>query len=233
MNFHIEKELFKYFPGMKIIAVYAENIGEADTEKIADMLSKAWQTAGAAAKKYGNAQSHPYIKPWGERMKAVGANRKQFPSSIEAMVRRAGKGGKPFHINPMVDFYNAISLKYLVTAGAYDVDRLENDMWLRFSKVGDTFTALDSDESIPIPAGEVSYADGDKIITRHYVYKQSKHALLTDDSKNVIFVSEILGELPEETAAEVAQAITDGLKTCFGIDTVAVILDEDNLSMYP
>ena len=42
-----------------------------------------------------------------------------------------------------------------------------------------------------------------------------------------------LGELPEETAEEVAQAITDGLKTCFGIDTAAVILDEDNLSMYP
>lgn len=232
MNFHIEKELFNYFPGMKLIAIEARNIGKADTDKIAAMLEEAWQIAGAAANEFGNAQSHPFIKPWGDRMKTVGAPRKQFPSSIEAMVRRAGKGGTPFHISPLVDFYNAISLKHIVPAGAYDIDELEGDLWLRFSKEGDTFMALDSDENIPIPAGEVSYADGDKIITRHYVYKQAKHAILTANSKNIFFVSEILGELPPQTTETVAAALVTGLKECFGVDCTAIIMDENKTSMY-
>lgn len=232
MNFHIEKELFNYFPGMKIIAVEAMNINRPDIDKISYMLNDAWKTANAAANEYGNAQSHPFIKPWGDRMKAAGAPRKQFPSSIEAMVRRAGKGGEPFRISPMVDFYNAISLANLVPAGAYDIDQLEGDLHLRFSKDGDTFMALDSEENISIPAGEVSYADGDKIITRHYVYKQSKHAIITAETKNVILVSEILGELPEDTAEKVANDLVNGLKQAFNIDTKAVILDENKTSMY-
>ena len=232
MNFVIEKEIFDYFPGMKIIAVEARGVGEGDAEKISALLNEGWKIAGEAAVLNGNAQSHPYIKPWGDRMKEVGAPRKQFPSSIEAMVRRAGKGGQPFSISPLVDFYNAISLKYIVPAGAFDIDDMNGDLELRFSKDGDTFTALDSDENAPVPAGEVSYADGDKIITRHFVYKQSKHALLKKDSKNIIFVSEILGELPAETADTVAKALTDGIRDCFGIDTTAVILNADKLSMY-
>ena len=54
-------------------------------------------------------------------MKAVGVSRKKSPSSVEALVRRAGKGGEPVSISPVVDFYNAISLKYLVPAGGFDI----------------------------------------------------------------------------------------------------------------
>lgn len=232
MNFTIEKEIFKFFPGMKIVAVEAKGIVKADGEKIKSMLDKGWKTASAAAVRHTNAQSHPFIKPWGDRMKGVGAPRKHFPSSVEAMVRRAGKGGEPFSINPVVDFYNAISLEYIVTAGAFDMDEMNGDLELRFSKEGDTFTSLDSSENVAVPAGEVSYADGNIIITRHFVYKQAKHALINENSKNIFFVSEILGELPEGTAETVADAFVKGIKECFGVQATAVILDENRTSLY-
>lgn len=230
MKFVIEKEIFEHFPGMKILAAVAEDIPTADVEKIREKLNHAWTVAAAAAVEYGNAQSHPFIKPWGERMKALGVSRKQFPCSIEAMVRRAGKSDTPFTISPLVDFYNAISLEYLVPAGAFDMDDLDGDLELRFSREGDTFTSLDNDEEISIPAGEVGYADGNQIVTRHFVYKQAKHGILTDNSRRVLFVSEILGDLPVGTTETVAQALQDGLKECFGVETTVAILDENNRS---
>jgi DNA/RNA-binding domain of Phe-tRNA-synthetase-like protein len=232
MRFEIEKNIFEHFPGMKIVVAVANDIPPtADTVKIKAALDEAWRIAAAASAEYGNPQSHPYIKPWGEHMRAVGASRKQYPSSIEALARRAGKSDVPVSINPLVDFYNAISLKYLVPAGGFDIDALNDDLRLRFSKQGDAFLALDSDEEVAVPDGEVSYADGATITTRHFVWKQAKHAILKPESKNVFFVSEILGELPANTADDVANAITAGLKQCFGIETESYILDVNKNSI--
>lgn len=215
-----------------VVVVVAKDIQPtADKAKIIAELDDAWQIAAAASREYGNPQSHPNIKPWGEHMKAVGVSRKQFPSSLEALVRRAGKSNMAVSISPLVDFYNAISLKYLVPAGGFDIDTLNNDLWLRFSKQGDTFLAFDCDEVMAVPDGEVSYADGATIITRHFVWKQAKHAILTSESKNVLFVSEILGELPVETANDVGNAILTGLKQFFGVDSRADILDVNKNSI--
>ncbi len=52
--------------------------------------------------------------------------------------------------------------------------------------------------------------------------------LLNKQTRNVFFVSEILGDLPYETADNVAKALVNGLWKCFGISTTAHILDERN-----
>ena len=233
MRFQIEKEIFNYFKGMKVIAIVAQGIKlPEDPAAIEAMLNDAWQKAASAGARYENPQSHPFIKPWGDHMKAVGANRKQFPCSIESLVRRAMKVSKPININPLVDFYNAVSLNYLVPAGGFDIDALNNDLWLRFSKQGDVFLALDSNEEINLPDGEVSYADGSVIITRHFVWKQAKHAILAPECKNVLFVSEVLGELPSNTVDDVSKAFTDGLMQYFKVNTKAHVLDENNMDFF-
>lgn len=229
MVFEVDKEIFERFPGLRIVTVLVENLpSQADEAAIASYLDDAWQVAKAASTEYGNPQSHPYIKAWGERMKEVGAPRKKFPCSIEAMIRRAGKSDEPFRINPIVDLYNAISLKNIVPAGGYDIEEVKDIIKLRMSVEGDTFCALDEEVTEVIPAGEVSYVDGDIVITRHFVWKQSQHCLLTPRTKKILFVSEILGDLPEDTSSKVANDFVNGLKRFFGVDCEAVILDEEN-----
>ena len=138
------------------------------------------------------------------------------------------KGRQPFHIIPLVDFYNAIALSHIVPAGGLDIDQMKEGLSLRLSREGDTFMALDGQEEEHIPAGEVSYADGRQIVTRDFVWKQAKHLLLNEHTKNVFFVSEILGDIPYETADNVAQALVNGLWKCFGISASSYILDERN-----
>ena len=228
MKFNIEQRIFGLFPNIRFVVAVANGLEDMNTGAISDELNVAWQNAATEAVKYGNPQSHPYISPWVERMKAAGAPRKKFPSSIEALVRRAGKDGKPVRINPFVDFYNTISLKYIVPAGGFDIDDLQQGLMLRLSREGDTFEAMDEDVSINIPDGEVCYADGPDIVTRHFVWKQSRRALLTPGSKNIFFVSEILGELPNELAGEVLQAFAEGLQRHFNVEARTDILDSRN-----
>ena len=230
MEFCVDSEIFKLFPGIRFVCVIAKGIdsGKINKEAIEHMLHEGWSVAGKASAQYGNPQSHPNIKPWVARLKAIGVSRKKFPNSIESMVRRAGKGGEAFHIIPLVDFYNSISLSHIVLAGGFDIDQIQEGFSLRLSREGDRFMALDEEKEINVPAGEVSYADGNQIVTRQFVWKQAKHLLLNEHTKNVFFVSEILGDLPYETADNVAKALVNGLWKCFDISTAAHILDERN-----
>lgn len=232
MKFTVDKEIFQLFPGLRIVTVVAKGMGApTEEEAITRLLMEGWEAAGKAAGEYGNPQSHPNIKPWVDRMKEAGAPRKKYPSSIEAMVKRAGKGGEPFRISPVVDFYNAISMKNVVPAGGFDIDQLEYGLRLGLSAEGDTFIPLDREERISVSPGEVSYVDGSTIITRHFVWKQARHALLTPQSENIFFVSEILGEISEEVVDKVKNGLVQGLKECFGVDGWCQIVNEDHRSV--
>lgn len=230
MKLKIDKMVFNTFPGMKLVVVIARDIdNQLDRPDVKSELVEAWTLAGKAALEYGNPQSHPRIKIWVDHFKTLGVSRKTFPCSLEAMVRRAGRGGEPMSINPLVDFYNAVSLKYMVTAGGYDLDRLDEGLVLRFSKTGDTFQALDVDRPSAVPEGEVSYADGDQILTRHMLWRQSKKGLLERSSRNVVLVSEIPGEFEDGTSEQILSVLIEGIRKHFLVEPEGYILDAEHL----
>ena len=80
----------------------------------------------------------------------------KFASSIENLVRRSSKqDSKVLSINILVEFYNALSLKHVVPFRGFDLQsELCEDMELRFSKEGDEFTSLDSEQKVAFPLGE-------------------------------------------------------------------------------
>lgn len=232
MQFSIDPIIFTHFPGMKIIAAVAHGINnERNIIEISDALSEVWQMAAPEATEHGNPQSHPKISPWVKYMKNLGVSRKEFPCSIESLVRRAGKGGEPMCINSLVDFYNSISLRYIVPAGGYDINQLENGLELRLSRVGDTFQALDSGETIEVAAGEVSYADDQEILTRHFLWRQSKKGLIVPMTQNVLLLSEILGEFDTSLCEKVQYAFVEGIEKYFGVNARVDILHEKNLAI--
>ncbi len=204
------------FPGMHIPAVLATEINTVDraAEEIAREWQQTWRETADTAGQYGNAQSHPRVKPWRERMQAAGFPAKKFPSSIEAMLRRCLKGGEPFSINPLVDLYNIVSLRHLVPAGGFDVDELENEVLeLRLTRAGDTFHALDSDDVEDVPPGEIAYCTGSDVLTRHFVWRQSRRALLTPETTRAIFMAEVLGKVGETVATAVQRDLEVNIQT--------------------
>ena len=117
MEFTIEPAIFERFPGITIAVAVARGIDNAQARPgIAEGWQEAWAGASVAASS-GNAQSHPRVRPWREAFQAMGVSGKEFRSSIEALLRRAMKGGEPFSINPLVDWYNTVSLRHVVPAG--------------------------------------------------------------------------------------------------------------------
>lgn len=221
MRFSVQPEVFALFPGMRISVAVALGIDNATTRpEIESAWRQAW-LAGGENRIYGNAQSHPRIRPWRDRFRAIGISGKEFPCSAEALLRRALKGGEPFSINPLVDFYNSVSLRRAVPAGAFDLDQMQGDLELRLTRQGDTFWAMDADEPIAVEVGEVAYTDDNEILTRHFVWRQSRTGLVEARTRNVILVSEVLGEVGAEVAEEVLEDFRSGLRDLFHLEGVA------------
>jgi DNA/RNA-binding domain of Phe-tRNA-synthetase-like protein len=217
MRFAIEPAIFDHFPGMHIPAIYAEGVTtRAEHDEIADEWRRVWRETGEVASAHGNAQSHPRVAPWRTRFQAIGVSGKKFPSSIEAMLRRALKGGEPFEINPLVDFYNIVSLRHICPAGGFDVDDLDQDvLTLRFTRDGDRFTALDEVEPEMVEPGEIAYATANDVLTRHFVWRQSRRGLITRDTRRVILLAEVLGEVGPEVAEQILAEFLDGVRRHF------------------
>ena len=232
MHFTIQPEVFARFPGMRVAVVVARGIDNHEERPGIEVeWLEAWASAAHAAAEHGNAQSHPCVQPWRERFRAMGVSGKEFPSSIEAMLRRAMKGGEPFRINPLVDFYNAVSLRRVVPVGGVDLDEVGGPLELRLTRHGDQFTGLDANAPVNVPPGEVAYADGPTILTRHFVWRQARTGLITRETRNVFLVSEVLGELGEGVAKAVLADLAMGVERHFGVAPQTFLVGERNKSV--
>jgi DNA/RNA-binding domain of Phe-tRNA-synthetase-like protein len=230
VRFVVSPEIFKLYPGLRLPVAVAQDVeAAADTAGVEKVWRQAWDEAGQLAPNYGNAQSHPRVAAWRDAMAATGVSGRKFPSSVESLLRRAFKGGEPPSINPLVDFYNSVSLRHVVPAGGFDLAQLGDALELRLTREGDTFRPLDSASAERVESGEVAYASGNEILTRHFVWKQSHTGLLGESTRSVFVVCEVLGEV-EESADGLAQAVLEdlskGVRRHFGAEPATFLVEE-------
>lgn len=226
MQFIVEPTIFDHFPGLRIAVVVAHGLDTTTPHaEISTIWRAAWQAAGQDGTQYGNAQSHPRVLPWREHFRALGVSVKNFPSSIEALQRRALKGGEPFTINPLVDWYNAISLRHTVPVGGFDLAEVGGPLELRFTGPGDSFLALDATEPVAVAPGEVAYADGPTVLTRHLMWRQARTALLTPATRDAFLVSEVPAAAGPALVSTVLADLQTGLHDYFSAHTTGFIVD--------
>jgi DNA/RNA-binding domain of Phe-tRNA-synthetase-like protein len=208
VRFTISADVFALFRGLRVAVVVASGVDNRSVNHgVESLLHDAWRDA--AGLELPNPQSHPRVAAWREAFRSIGISPRDFPSSIEALLRRAMKGGQPPRISPLVDLYNAVSLRHLVPAGGFDLAGIDGDLELRLSREGDHFEPLGGGRAEPVPAGEVSYAVGTEILTRHFVWRQARRAALLPSTTDVLLLSEILGAIEDD----VTEAVLDGLRS--------------------
>ncbi len=187
MKFIVDEEVFTKLPDLCLGVVVARGINNRIT---ADKISSFLTESTELAKDYFRdvkVKEHPKITPFRKTFTDLGYNPNKFLCSIEALTSRVAKGGQLPHINNIVDIGNAVSLKWLVPIGAHDIDFFENDIVIRFSNAGDSFTPFGSDEAEAVEPGELVYVSGQQIKTRKWIWRQSELGKITPESSNIFF----------------------------------------------
>jgi len=203
MLFSIQKELFDMLPDLTIGMVVAKGVDNThSSQEMDDLLPYAVEEV---KKNFigDKAQEHPRIKPWRTAFTKLGISGSKFPSSIESMTRRVLKGDPFPKINPLVDLYNSVSLRFLVPMGGHDLDTLEGNIHLRFTEGWEPFRPMGGGETVTVPKGELVYRDDREVLTRNWVWRQCEKDKATEKTKNIFIPIDVLGEVGRERADEI------------------------------
>lgn len=231
MRFSIQKELFDILPDFTIGMVVATGVDNTHPSKeIDDLLSQSIEEMKRSfvAEK---AQDHPRIKPWRTAFTKLGISGSKFPSSIESIARRILKGDPFPKINPLVDLYNGVSLRYLVPMGGHDLDTLDGNISLRFAEGWEPFTPMGGGETMTVPKGELVYRDDREVLTRNWVWRQCEKDKTTEKTRNIFIPIDVLGEVGKERADEIIQELSRLIPEYLGGTLISAILNRENLTI--
>ena len=227
MFFSIQKELFDLLPDLTIGMARVMGVDNSHSFKEIDHLLI--QAVEELKKNFvvDKAQDHPRIKPWRTAFSKLGISGSKFPSSIESMARRILKGDPFPKINPLVDLYNSISLKYLVPMGGHDLDTLQGNISLRFAEGWEPFTPMGGGERITVPKGELIYRDDQEVLTRNWVWRQCEKDKTTEKTRNIFIPIDVLGEVGRKVAEEIVQDLVEQIPKYVGGSIFSEVLNRE------
>ncbi|RKN03711.1 B3/4 domain-containing protein [Streptomyces radicis] len=187
----VAADVCEAFPALAVAAVVAEGVRGQDpwpeTERLLSDVESSAGDGGWTAP----AESDPSPASWHAAYRAFGTNPRRFRPSMDALARRLGKTGRLPRISPAVDAYNAVSVTHAIPAGAFDLGAVRGDIALRFAVPGDAFVPLGEPDTVEeARPGEVVYADGDGVLTRHWNHRDSDRTKVTPGSSDVVFLLE-------------------------------------------
>jgi len=224
VKFKVDKNIFVDFGNPVIGAIVVRNI---DNTAISPEISKLLREAesGLRDKMSGiDIPAHPNIAPWREAYRKFGSKPNDFRSSPEALARIVLRGSEIRNINPLVDLYNLISLKYIIPVGAEDLDKMEGDLELTFANGTESYVPLGAEKNDPPSPGEVIYKDSAGVICRRWNWREGDRTKITPETKNAIVVIESIASIPIEEATRELDSLIR--KYCGG-ETKAFYLTRD------
>lgn len=193
-KFIIKDSFWSLFPNAKIGVVICHGIDNSirDKEKYGEMILEAEKEA---LKHLQNAEfsSNQVIKVWRESFQKF-KTKKGARSSIEALLKRVNNGNHLGTINPLVDIYNSISLRYGLPCGGEDIDTFAGNIRLTKADGNEKFVALGTDENSPPYEGEIVYKDDEGAICRCFNWREATRTMLTEDTNNAFLCIELIDE---------------------------------------
>ncbi len=235
-KFIIEEEFWELFPKAKIGVVVFHGIDNSikDTGKYEEIL-KAAEKQALAYLTDDVLSNNGVVKVWREAFQKF-KTKKGARASIEAMLKRVQKGNGVGNINPAVDIYNSVSLKYALPCGGEDIDTFAENMRLTKAVGDEEFITLGTDKSEPPYEGEIIYKDDVGAICRCWNWRESVRTMLTEVTKNAFFCIESIDESRvadlENAIDELSNLVEENLggvykKAILDIDNKEIIIDEE------
>ncbi|MFQ5647648.1 MAG: phenylalanine--tRNA ligase beta subunit-related protein [Candidatus Aenigmatarchaeota archaeon] len=154
------------------------------------------------------------IQGFKELYKKLGADISKHP--LELLLDAVKKTGKIPTINTVVDSYNLVAAKRLVSAGAHDLDRIEGNVRFKVTDGTEPWTPLGTKGKQKVPKGEYACVDEKKVICRMDV-KQCEQTKVGENTKNVFLYVQGNKNIPEEELAKaLEEACQNIVKFCGG-----------------
>lgn len=224
----INKEFWEIFPEAQINFLIIKNIDnhikETDMTYFTELLSHAAKDAEQFLTEE-TFSDNPVVAQWREAFSKF-KTKKGARSSIEALLKRVSQQREFTPINPLVDIYNSISLKYGMPSGGEDIDTIEGNLSLGKAQGGENFFPLGAEKNAPALPEELIYFDDNGAICRCLNWREAQRTMLTEETKNAILVIESVNSEQRERANQAIEELKNLVDSYFNTDSTAYTLSE-------
>lgn len=178
LTFTADDAFWTLFPQAHLGAMVVWGIDNTRaTGECAALVSEAAQ--GAAQRlEDADIAARASIAPWRAAYREFGVKPSKYRSSIESLLRSARAGTVP-SINPLVDLYNAVSLRFEVPCGGEDLAATRGDIRLTRATGSELFVPLGATEPDPPKVGEIIYRDDAGVLCRCWNWREAERTKLT------------------------------------------------------
>ena len=233
-KFTVDPEFWTLFPEARLDVLIVKNINNQCNEDNLGYFSRLLSSAAQEAASHLTEETFSRNRVVEEWRHAFGKfkTKKGARSSVEALLKRVNQDREFTPINPLVDIYNSISLKYAVPCGGEDIHAIEGDMHLGKAKGGEPFMPLGANEDTPALPEEIIYYDNAGAICRCLNWREAQRTMLTDKTKDVILVIESINR---EQANRASRAITEMkqlIDTYFGTESTGKTLTKADSTVH-
>lgn len=230
-RFIIEDEFWSLFPHARIGTVICHGIDNTirDTEYYEKLLREAEKEAHQYLS-MEEFSSNPVISVWREAFQKF-KTKKGARCSIEALLKRVKNGNQIGTINPLVDIYNSISLRYGLPCGGEDIDMFAGDLRLTQANGNEPFVPLGSDEDAPPYEGEIVYKDDAGAICRCWNWREAQRTMLTENTKNAFLCIESIDETRNDEFHMALKALSELVSQKLGGIVKIEVLDVNHREM--
>ena len=158
------------------------------------------------------AQAH--LAAWDEVFKNFGAKPKRTPCSASALRKRVLKDGSLPSLDPVVDIYNAVSIRYAIPVGGENLAAYSGAPRLTLAEGNEPFDTLKEGQPVvEYPdAGEVIWRDDLGVTCRRWNWRQGVRTRLDSQAQSMWFILESLPSMPLEALEEAGEELVNNLQ---------------------
>lgn len=150
----------------------------------------------------------------------VGIDPTKIRPASEALVRRILAGKSIPRINALVDSYNLASIKTEIAIAAFDQDKLEGELRLRYARAGEIFRGIGWPEERKLRGGEIVASDTRKLVAI-YPYRDADDSKITAQTKQVLLLICGVPGIEEQKLKEATQVTIEYItRFCGGIGKI-------------
>ncbi|MGR2856749.1 B3/4 domain-containing protein [Erwinia sp. 1181_3] len=206
----ISPEIDLIAPGFRALSISVEAAPVAD-ERVGEI---ALRDACEAVLAGQPAWAEAHLNAWSDVFRSFGAKPKRTPCSAEALRKRVIKDGSMVPLDPVVDLYNAVSIRYAVPVGGENFAAYAGMPRLAVADGTEIFdTMKDGQPGSESPdEGEVVWRDDIGVTCRRWNWRQGIRTRLSVADNRMWFILESLPQMPLGELNAAGKMLTDGLE---------------------
>ncbi|MEM2874815.1 MAG: phenylalanine--tRNA ligase beta subunit-related protein [Candidatus Hadarchaeales archaeon] len=188
MWLRIEAGLRDEFPELRALAGRIEGVRVEGSSDELERLKAEVMEEVRRTYRLETVKDHPVFRSYRDFFWRIGIDPTKVRPAAEALIRRI-LGGKPLpRINTLVDAYNLASIRSCISIGAFDEEHIRGELLMRKARAGEEFLGIGMGAPVSLDGNEIVVSDEEKIIAI-YPYRDSEATKVTEETKNVLFLS--------------------------------------------